>query len=149
MDSRANAKIAQAEAAIDYIFQDANIIWEALQAPGSNVVRSGARQIPNGNKHLAVVGDAVLKLLVNVENYEQGLTRGEGNRRLQAIEGNSNFVRIANLHGFDKFINANPGHCGELGARTLADTVEAIIGAVYLDGGLDAVPDVLATLGLV
>ncbi|KAE9963223.1 hypothetical protein BLS_009509 [Venturia inaequalis] len=148
MDSRANVKIAQAEAAIDYSFKDANLIWEALQAPGSGVVRSGTRQIPNGNKRLALVGDVVLKLIINVENYEQGLTRGEGNVRLQLIEGNVNFVRVANANGFKNFINANPGHCGELGARTLADTVEAIIGAVYLDGGIDAVPDVLVTLGL-
>lgn len=76
MDSRANAKIARAEAVIDYSFQDANIVWEALQAPGSGVVRSGTRSIRDGNKRLAIVGDAVLKLIINVENYEQGLTRG-------------------------------------------------------------------------
>lgn len=76
MDSGPNAKIARAEAAIEYAFKDAKIIWEALQAPGSGVVRAGTRHIPNGNKRLAVVGDAVLKLIINVENYEQGLTRG-------------------------------------------------------------------------
>jgi ribonuclease III len=68
---------------------------------------------------------------------------------LQLTEADANFVRVANAKGFKNFININPAHVGELGARTLADTVEAIIGAVYLDGGLDAVPDVLATLGLI
>lgn len=48
-----------------------------------------------------------------------------------------------------RFPNVNPGVVVELGTRTLVDTVEAIIGVVYLDGGLDTVPDVPATLGLI
>jgi ribonuclease-3 len=168
MNSRASAKIAQAEVMIGYTFKDPDILWEALQAPGSGVLRSGIRRIPNGNKRLAIVGDAALKLVINSQNYSQGLTRGDniayvrisllnlrliftgaGNARLQLVEGNTNLVRVANANRFPDFINSNPAHVGDLGARTLADTVEAVIGAVYLDGGLGAVPAVLVTLGLV
>lgn len=69
-------KMMGAEAAIMYTFLDDDILWEALQAPGSGVVLSGFRRIPNGNKRLAIVGDAVLNLVISSQNYQRGLTRG-------------------------------------------------------------------------
>lgn len=37
---------------------------------------------------------------------------------------------------------------GLISSGTMADTVEAILGAVYLDGGIDPVKWVMNTLGL-
>lgn len=48
-------KIRGAEAALDYNFHDLHILWEALQAAGSGVMRSGPRLFDNGNSKLAVL----------------------------------------------------------------------------------------------
>jgi hypothetical protein len=55
------------EALLKYTFVDPDILWEALQAAGNGVAIIGERQLDNdGNKRLALVGDAMLRLaLVN------------------------------------------------------------------------------------
>ena len=51
--------------------------------------------------------------------------------------------------GLQAFINPNPGHYGPISPGTLADTVEAIIGAVFEDSqSFDTVMSVLQALGL-
>lgn len=44
----------------------------------------------------------------------------------------------------------NPGHCGPVSQGTLATTVEAILGAIYLDSDkdMDAVKSAMAALEL-
>lgn len=52
-------------------------------------------------------------------------------------------------HGLDECIIKNPGHSGRISDRMMATAVEAIIGAVYKDSGLDfgAVRAVMDKLG--
>lgn len=76
------AKIAGLQTAIGHNFQDADIAWEALQAPGSGIFQVGARPIPDGNKRLVLLGDAVLKLVLVGQNYDQGLSKGKANTLL-------------------------------------------------------------------
>lgn len=47
----------------------------------------------------------------------------------------------------ERYIEKAPG-TGKVSPKTMSDTVEAIIGAVYLDGGVDAVQAVTANLGI-
>lgn len=52
-----------------------------------------------------------------------------------------NNVRLAetfDTFDFSQCLNVNPSQGLAIGARTKADTIEAIIGAVYMDDGLDA-----------
>ena len=49
--------------------------------------------------------------------------------------------------GLERYIEKAPG-AGKVSPKTMSDTVEAIIGAVYLDGGVDAVKVVAANLGI-
>ena len=58
------------ESKIGYHFIDPSILWEALQAAGSNVRQIGARRLPDGKKRLALLGDAVLKLALLAEWYD-------------------------------------------------------------------------------
>lgn len=58
------------EGIIGYRFSDRLILWEALQAAGSPVTSAGTRRFPDGNKRLAVLGDAVLKLVLVAEWYD-------------------------------------------------------------------------------
>ncbi|CAG8983213.1 hypothetical protein HYALB_00004041 [Hymenoscyphus albidus] len=53
------------EKIIQYTFEDKNIIWEALQAPGSGYRMSGTRHIDSkGKKRMAVVGDAWARVVI-------------------------------------------------------------------------------------
>lgn len=47
---------------IDYVFQDTSVLWEALQASGSFPYDTDGRDFSNGNKRLALLGDAILKV---------------------------------------------------------------------------------------
>lgn len=71
-----DAKIAGLEKAINYTFRDRDLVWEALQMPGSMVRAAGARPIPDGNKRLAAIGDAVMEVVLRGRWYEQGFARG-------------------------------------------------------------------------
>lgn len=57
---------------------------------------------------------------------------------------------IGRQNGLQVYINNNPSQLGVVSDKTLATTVEAILGAVYLDSGkdLDIVKAVMRALGL-
>ena len=74
---------------LGYNFKNAEYIWEALQAPGSIVPSSevegkksksqsvGLQNFPDGNRRLATLGDAVLKMVLVEDWYKM-----EGSRRM-------------------------------------------------------------------
>lgn len=61
---------------IGYRFREREILWEAMQAAGSNVRSAGDRIFADGNKRLAVIGDTVLQLVFAVKWYNGGNIRG-------------------------------------------------------------------------
>ncbi len=75
-----HAKIQRAEAVLKYQFEDQHILWEALQVPGSGVLRSGPRLFYNGNLRLAVLGDAVADMVLCQVWYERGESKGKTSR---------------------------------------------------------------------
>ena len=68
---------------------------------------------------------------------------GNFNKIASTVGSNANLKTIGREIGLDRFIY------GSLEGKTIADTVEAILGAVYLDSGLKKVKDVMDTLDLV
>ena len=156
----------EVESIIDYNFIDPDILWEALQAAGSGNTSAGTRRFPDGNKRLAVLGDTVLQLVLVRDWYDSTATRGipsflyftcllsdRGIGRASAITqrvgSNANLDRIGRLYGLDDLVCPNPAQPGYISPNTMAATVEAILGAVYLDGGITSVSQVMQTLGLV
>ena len=71
--------------------------------------------------------------------------RGLGNfsNIATAVGSNANLKKIGLEIGIERFMYGN------VGGKGIADTVEAILGAVYLDSGLKKVKDVMDTLDLV
>ena len=152
---------------IGYSFNDPLILWEALQAAGSGIRSAGDRHFADGNKRLAMLGDAILKLVLVEDWYGSLDVRGispflsttvapasdTGPERASDIVGrvgsNANLNRLGRLHSLDEFICRNPSQAGYISQNTMASTVEAILGAVYLDRGIDHVSQVMQTLGLV
>ncbi len=62
--------ISAVETLIGYHFKDSTLLVEAFQAPGV----FGA--LPDGNKRLALLGDAALKLVLISDWFQEGHSRG-------------------------------------------------------------------------
>ncbi|CZT52105.1 related to RNAse III [Rhynchosporium secalis] len=134
--------IPAVEGIIDYIFNDKELLWRALHAAGS---REGGN---DGNKTLAMLGDAVLKVVVLDDLIPTGASRG--NQRTDNIVSNENLAGICTTTGLAQYINGNPSQWGEQQTKTKTATIEAIFGAVFLDSGkkIDCVRTAMAALGL-
>ena len=78
--------------------------------------------------------NVVLQLMKNLGNFSNIAT---------AVGSNANLDRVGRAIGLERFIYGN--HSG----KAVADTVEAILGAVYLDSGFKKVKEVMDTLDLV
>jgi ribonuclease-3 len=126
--------------AIGYAFHDVSLLRLALthrsfeeRAPGQ----------PGHNQRLEYLGDAALQLVVSEKLYddyptasESGLSQG---RAVLVCE--DSLAACARAISLGCFIFMGKGE-ETIGARNrdsmLADTMEAVIGAVYLDGGFGA-----------
>jgi ribonuclease-3 len=114
------------------------------------------------NQRLEFLGDAVLQLVLTRELYERFPDYGEGpltkararmvNRRFLAEQG-----RRLELGRYLELSRGEELHGGRDRPSALADAFEALLGALFLDGGFDAVrlfvlrqfQDEFATLSLV
>jgi ribonuclease III len=94
------------------------------------------------NERLEFLGDAVLELAVTEHLYTTyNLPEGDLTNLRAAIVRGEMLSRIANDWGLDVFLRLSKGERRDTGkARQyiLANAVEAVIGAVYLDGGYKA-----------
>lgn len=68
---------AEVEEKLGYTFRNRDILWEALQAPNSIGSGVPGLDLTDGNKRLALVGDAALKLVLLKRWYREGGSRGE------------------------------------------------------------------------
>jgi ribonuclease-3 len=53
------------------------------------------------------------------------------------MASNANLATIARNAGIDQHVILHPGHVGKVSDKTLATTVEALLGAIYLDTAKD------------
>ncbi|KAJ5710169.1 hypothetical protein N7493_009761 [Penicillium malachiteum] len=121
-----DAKIEAVEKIIQYEFQDKRLLEQAFEAAGST-------SRPEGNKRLAQLGDATLRLSLNLAGFEAKRSIGHITISLSKKANNDNLASIGFAFGLDKIIILNPSAQGAVPKRLMATTVEALIGAVYLD----------------
>ncbi|KAL9018230.1 MAG: hypothetical protein Q9185_004444 [Variospora sp. 1 TL-2023] len=127
---------------IGYTFNDPGLVWEAVSAAGS-FTSGGNRHFADGNKRLAVLGDTVLQLALAEHWYE-----GVYDNIRQQVGSNANLSIVGRTANIDAFVNLS-GAQRTVAPLTMAVTVEAILGAVYLDSkGIVAVKAVMEKLGL-
>jgi ribonuclease-3 len=94
------------------------------------------------NERLEFLGDSVLSFLIAEELYKRFPRIDEGDlSRLRAqLVKESSLSGIATSIGLGDFIRLGEGELKSAGWRRpsiLADTFESIIGAIYLDGGIE------------
>lgn len=71
------------------------------------------------------------------------------NQTLSQVASNTSLDRVGRQHELHKCVNTNPSQRQFVSPTTMAATIEAILGAVYLDSNLEKVGEVMQTLGLV
>src|ERR1041384_4015178 len=123
---------------IGYEFRDPALLRLALTHP--SVAHEAGTRLEN-NQRLEFLGDAVLGLVLTRSLYEKFPTLDEGtltkaraqlaNARSLAAQG-----RKLELGRFLILSRGEEGSGGRERAGALADGFEALIGAIYLDGGL-------------
>lgn len=142
----AHLKAFQAE--LGYTFRDEGLLRLALTHP--SVAHESGGQLQH-NQRLEFLGDAALQLVLTRHLYERFPTFGEGqltkararlvNRRFLADQGRQ-------IHlGLHLFISrGEEAHGGRDRQSALADGFEALLGAVFLDGGLEEVQRLILCL---
>ncbi len=132
-----------AERILGHHFTQPGLLREALTHRSA---AAGIRGQPKGtgsNERLEFIGDRVLGLLVAEWLAERfpGEQEGAMGRRLALLVSQPVLAEIAERVGLPAILTVSPGE-SRAGVRqratVLADAVEATIGALYLDGGLDA-----------
>lgn len=130
--------------ALGHVFSDRGLLQTALTHRSFG--------IPN-NERLEFIGDGVLNCVIGLELFERFAQLPEGDlTRLRAtlVRGET-LHRIAIALNLGRYMRLGEGETKEGGVTTpsiLADAVEALIGAVYLDAGFDAAAGVISRLYL-
>lgn len=130
-----------------YTFQNAALLEEALTTPSYRMGDPAAHD----NQRLEFLGDAVLGLLAANQVYELSPDEQEGPltvRRTHMVSSAA-LCAAADRLGLVPRLKRNRGATKlAKNSKTIADAVEAIIGAAWLDGGLDAARQIFAALDL-
>jgi ribonuclease-3 len=138
---------AELEAALGYHFRNPERLLRALthsslpaEAPGA---RGSLLESPADNEQLEFLGDAVLGLLVGeylVAAYPHWSEGQLSKSRARLVNANSlcDAARRLRLGGYLRLGRGEEKTGGREKPALLADAYEAILAAVYLDGGLEA-----------
>ena len=135
-----NEKIEKLERIIGYSFKDKLLVKRAL----THTSFSNEQKInKNGDyERLEFLGDAVLELLSSEYIYLTNASMGEGTmtKLRAAIVCEPSLAQCANAFGLSEFIFLGKGESAMGGRKRdsiVSDVLEALIGALYLDGGME------------
>ncbi|KAJ6560162.1 hypothetical protein B0H19DRAFT_945249, partial [Mycena capillaripes] len=146
------AKIAKCESIIQYIFSSKLLCAQAL-----NVARGrSARYVLDGevhtmplNNHLAIYGDAMARVHLCPYSLTSDLARRNWHRIHNDLLSDDNFVFECLRHGLYRCIHwTDEGHQIRTKDKALATTLEAVLGAVYMDGKDEALGPLTLRMGL-
>ncbi len=139
-DDNVDTKII--EDAIGYSFTDRRLLNRALTRKAyANEHRQQNRDCED-QEIFRTLGDAVLKTVLVDRLIESGCkTREEITNKKMELESEEGLAKISRELGIAPFIKLGIGEIKQKANEkqyVLAETLEAIIGAIYLDGGYDA-----------
>jgi len=130
------------ESVLDYRFRDRKLLLQALahRSTGSN-----------NNERLEFLGDSLLNTVISAQLFEKYTQLEEGPlTRLRAnLVNQGTLASVARDLGLGEFLLLGPGELKSGGQRRtsiLADTLEAVLGAIYIDGGFENVREVIIKL---
>jgi ribonuclease-3 len=131
------------EKCLGYQFKDKNLIVEALTHK--------SYKKPYNNERLEFLGDAVLNLIVGEYLYHKFPKSNEGelSKIRASLVNETGFTKLAkdiNLGDFIYISVAEERNNGRKKASILSDAFEAIMGAIYLESGLNNLKPIMLQL---
>jgi ribonuclease-3 len=124
------------EEVLGYRFKDATFLREALTHA------SGADHRLVSNERLEFLGDAILGAIVCELLFRKfpEYLEGDLTRIKSVVVSRQTCAKISRKLGFDEFLvlGKGMGSQDETPSSVLADVFESLIGAIYLDGGMEA-----------
>ena len=126
------------ERAIGHRFADGSLLELALTHPSYALSHKS-----KDNQRLEFLGDAVLELCVSRVLYARypKLREGQLTRRRAALVCEASLARAARRFELGRYLKLDKGEelaGGRENPSILADTMEAVLAAVYLDAGIEA-----------
>lgn len=131
------------EKCLDYQFKNKDLIVEALTHK--------SYKKPYNNERLEFLGDAVLNLIVGEYLYKKFPNSNEGDlSKIRAsLVNETGFTKLAKEIRLGDYIylsTAEERNKGRSKASILSDAFEAIMGAIYLESGLDTLKPIILKL---
>jgi len=138
-----NENIKEFYECLGYEFQNENLITEALTH------KSYTREY--NNERLEFLGDAVLDLVVGEFLFNEFKNSEEGtlSKLRAALVNEASFTKLANEIKLGEFIYISPAeehNNGRNKPSILSNAFEAVMGAMYLEAGLEKVRDITLDL---
>ncbi|MCH5153772.1 MAG: hypothetical protein J1F71_01025 [Clostridiales bacterium] len=136
-----NEQIDSIQSLIGYKFNDCKYLTAAFTH--SSYVNEHPAE---GNERIEFLGDCVLNFLVGEKLFLMDRTASEGglSGKRAAIVSRTPLARIVDELGLMQYLRVGAGvNKNAFSAKARSDVFEALIGAVYLDGGMDACKAVL------
>ena len=135
------------ERALGYVFSDRELFEEAL----THASYANENGYPHSNERLEFLGDAVLELCVSERLYSEypEMDEGELSKARSCVVREATLVAWALATRLPELMKLGRGLEGQGGRHNpsiLADAMEAVFGAVFLDGGYEASRNVVSNL---
>lgn len=132
--------LAEFERLIDYKFKNIELLFEALTH--SSYANESKHQYKS-NERLEFLGDSVLSIVVSEHIFEEytDLPEGELSKTRATLvceKSLANFAKEINLGDYIIFGKGEQLNGGSQRPSTVSDAFEAVIAAIYLDGGFEA-----------
>jgi ribonuclease-3 len=145
-------RLRELQSTLGYLFSDLGLLLQALTHTSFGHEHLQVRpRSSRDNERLEFLGDAILGLVVSdllLENFPNA-NEGQLSKMRAAIVNERSLSRLAQSIQLEKFIRLGKGELQTRGREKpsiISSTLEALIGAVYLDGGFGAARPVLMRL---
>jgi ribonuclease-3 len=130
--------MSELEKRIGYRFSSTRLLDEAMR----HASLAGGTPGEMSYQRLEFLGDSVLNLCVAEEMFRRHPDVGEGvlSKARSAVINNRNLVRVGERIGVPESLRTDPSvrdKGGGVTRKMVADAVEAIAGAIFLDGGYE------------
>ncbi len=141
MNSLQKPDIEELEEILGYTFKDESLLLTAVTH--SSYANEAGRGSIRSNERLEFLGDAVLDMVVSRDIFTRMSDKAEGElTKIRAsLVCERSLAQIGKRIGINRFMRLGRGEDGGGGRERdsiVADCAEAIIGAVYIDGGFAA-----------
>lgn len=119
--------IDEVEKNLGYTFRDKSLLVRAL-----TLASAGA----DNNQTMEFFGDAILEFLVSEHIFREDASEGELTERRKALVSDRALTPVSLALRLDKhFVK---GSCDKSNKKAVPSAYEAVVAAVYLDGGMEA-----------